>query len=250
MNSVVMTAYNGMPYVKEQLESILGQLLPEDEIIISDNGSDDGTLEYVRAVAESDRRIRVVVFIDERGVVPNVSQALGYARGEIIFLSDQDDVWTRDKMRHCSDRFCKDPTLLLLQNNAEIIDSNGEPTGQDFFSIRGCRKGVLKNFFRNSWQGCNMVFRREILSLVLPIAERVSMHDVWIGILSELVGKVDFDSTILAGYRRHADNQSAMHRSTMLRILTWRIQLAKELFRKRKDVRRFRQKNMAIRKPR
>jgi len=240
MNSVVLTAYNGMPYIKEQLESILCQLSPEDELIVSDNGSDDGTLEYVRLIAKSDKRIRVVYFTESRGVIPNISQALGYARGDLIFLSDQDDVWSDRKIRYCRGRFSKEPSLLLLQNNAEIIDANGKPIVQDFFSLRGCRKGVIKNFIRNSWQGCNMVFRREILALVLPISERVPMHDVWIGILAEKAGQVDFDSTILACYRRHADNQSAMHRSSIRKIIQWRFRLAQALIMKRKDIRRFR----------
>lgn len=240
MNSIVMTTYNGMPFVKEQVDSIRRQLLPDDEFIISDNGSTDGTAEYINAVAEEDRRVRVIFYNDDRGVIQNISQALNQVQGEIIFLADQDDVWLSNKIEHCVARFSNDPTLLLLQTNASIIDLEGHLTGQDFFEFRDCRPGVLRNYIRNSWQGCNMVFRNKILSLVLPIPNRAPMHDVWIGIITEMVGKADFDSTILAHYRRHENNQSPMRRAPLLQVLRWRFRLAVALFNKRKDVRRFR----------
>jgi glycosyltransferase involved in cell wall biosynthesis len=239
MISVAMTSFNGGTCLKSQIESILPQLSESDELIISDNGSTDGSVLYLKTLAENDARVRFFAFSEKQGVVPNMNHVLLQVRGSIVFLSDHDDIWLDRRIAHCRAMFDSDPTLLLLQTNAEIIDELDNRSGKTFFEIRKCGPGLWKNFFKNTYQGCNMAFRTELLQTALPIPERISMHDVWIGIIAECVGNVRFDSTVLVLYRRHAGNQSGMSPSSPARVMGWRLNLVFNLLKRRKAIRAY-----------
>lgn len=221
-----MAAFQGMPYIVHQLDSILIQLHPEDEIVISDNGSTDGTFEYLQEAAQKDYRIRLFSLLSPKGVIPNVQNALTKCRGDIIYLCDQDDIWKSNKVETVSRFFAAEPKLLALQGDAELIDADGNRTDPSFFAIRNCGSGVIRNFFKNTWQGCSMVFRRSLLELVLPFPEKIPMHDMWIGILAELAGEVIFLPEVLISYRRHAENQTGMNHAGWRKVILWRIRLA------------------------
>ena len=98
MISVCMATYNGEKYIREQVESILCQLGPEDEIVISDDGSKDHTIQMVDSL---DKRIKVFLNEGKHGVVPNFENALKHSSGDYIFFSDQDDIWSPDKVERC-----------------------------------------------------------------------------------------------------------------------------------------------------
>src|SRR5512133_2222389 len=97
MLSVAMTTCNGLPYVCEQIDSILPQLGPEDELVISDDGSTDGTRDLIDRLAWTDGRVKVLEG-PRTGVIANVANALRGCKGDIVFLSDHDDVWLPDKV--------------------------------------------------------------------------------------------------------------------------------------------------------
>ena len=120
--SVCLATYNGEKYIKEQLDSILPQLSANDEIIISDDNSTDDTINIIRSL--NDERIKIYVN-KTKGIVKNFENALNNASGDIIFLSDQDDVWKNDKVKKILSAFSSDNSLTLVFSNAEIIDENG-----------------------------------------------------------------------------------------------------------------------------
>lgn len=243
MISVVMTSFNGGTYLKSQIESILHQLSESDELIVSDNGSTDGSAAYLETLAEADARVRFFSFTEKQGVVPNMNHALMQVRGSIVFLADQDDIWLDGRVEYCRSLFDSDPALMLLQTNAEIIDEWGKRSGKTFFEFRKSGPGFWKNFRKNTFQGCNMIFRTEILRVALPIPGRISMHDVWIGLLAGRLGKVSFDPVVLSLYRRHGGNQSAMTPSTIFRIIGWRIYLGFALLCRQKAINKTRRNN-------
>lgn len=86
-----MAAYNGEKFIAEQIASILDQLGEDDEIVVIDDRSTDGTLEALRAL--DDPRLRVIEQETNRGYVQTFERALGEARGAYLLLSDQDDIW-------------------------------------------------------------------------------------------------------------------------------------------------------------
>jgi glycosyltransferase involved in cell wall biosynthesis len=89
--SIVLATYQGERFIDEQLDSIVSQLSPNDEIILSDDASSDGTLHAVRE--RGDPRIRILANRERVGYVRNFQRAISQVRGEYVFFSDQDDVW-------------------------------------------------------------------------------------------------------------------------------------------------------------
>jgi len=225
MRSVAMAAYQGMPYIVKQLESVLVQLAPDDEVIISDNGSTDGTLEYLQSAAQSDARIHLLSLPLPKGVLPNFQNALEHCRGDIIFLCDQDDIWKDNKVEKISRLFGANPNLLAIQADAELIDADDRLTVPSFFAHRQCGPGVWKNYKKNTWQGCSMAIRCSLLDIALPFPGRIPMHDVWIGMLADLAGEVQFLPEVLTSYRRHADNTSGDKPANWCQVILWRLYL-------------------------
>ncbi|MCK9251250.1 MAG: glycosyltransferase family 2 protein [Clostridiales bacterium] len=225
MISVAMTTFNGMPYVKQQLESILIQLDESDELVVSDNGSTDGTWAWLEKQAVLDKRIVLIQFFDEQGVVANVFNALKHCHGDLIFLSDQDDVWLPGRVSTVVRQFDANPDLLIVQTDAVVIDQSGKTITDSFFDFRHCGPGILKNIYKNTWQGCCMAMRRQLLALALPVPKSVPMHDVWLGLIAECSGQVAFLPKILTQYRRHLDNASALKHAPWHRVVGWRIAL-------------------------
>lgn len=180
MVSVCIASYNGCKYMKEQLISILSQLSCDDEIIVSDDGSCDGTLEIVSNMEDS--RIKEVLNIEKHGVVPNFENAIKYASGDYIFLCDQDDLWVENKVKTCVEAL---QSVDLVVHNSLLMDGVGNVSDIDFFSLRKSTAGYWKNLYKNSFIGCCMAFRREILDYVLPFPEHILWHDMWIGLMVE-----------------------------------------------------------------
>ncbi|MDE7414043.1 MAG: glycosyltransferase family 2 protein [Muribaculaceae bacterium] len=205
MISVCLTTYNGALYLRDQICSILRQLNPEDELIISDDGSTDETLTIVEGL--DDPRVRLLQNPGPHGVNGNFENALRHAEGDYIFLSDQDDVWKEGKISKCIQAL---ETADLVVHDAEVVNSQLVLQNKTLFSELNIKGGFWNNFIRNRFTGCCMAFRKEILSYVLPFPNRVSFyHDNWIGLLVSLHGKVSFLNESLILFRRHGANQSS-----------------------------------------
>ena len=122
--SVAMAYYNGGEYINEQLSSILSQLGEEDEVILSVDAADDGSEKLLKKRAEEDARIPLLRG-PGKGVVKNFARAIAHCSGDVIFLSDQDDIWWDDKVKTVLRAFQEKGTAAVV-HNAEIIDAHGE----------------------------------------------------------------------------------------------------------------------------
>ena len=200
--SICLATYNGESFIEMQLKSILSQLPRNSEVIISDNNSSDKTLSLIEAMNDS----RIKIFsCQEKCVVKNFENALKNANGDIIFLSDQDDVWLPDKF----DIFVKALERHdIVVSDCIITNEKLEEIHNSFFSINKSSKGIFKNLLKNSYIGCNMAFNRKILNLALPIPSNTPMHDWWIGLIGEKFGNPLFIKKKTLLYRRHAKNFS------------------------------------------
>ena len=149
--SVAMAYYNGGTYIEEQMDSILSQLGEKDEVIVSVDGASDGSKPLLLKMAEVDSRIHIVKG-PGKGVVRNFENAIRHCNGDIIYLSDQDDIWKPDKVEKVNYAF-SNPEVKAVLHDAEIVDENGVATGAaSLFSIRGSRAGILKNLLKNSYE--------------------------------------------------------------------------------------------------
>jgi glycosyltransferase involved in cell wall biosynthesis len=221
--SVCMAVKDGERFIEEQIRSILDQLQPEDELIISDDASADRTRKIIRSFQDS----RILVSMNPHcvGPVKNFENALKRTRGEYIFLADQDDVW----MPHKVDKMfaaLKENDLVL--SDCWITDENLNRQEETFFQRNQSRQGLVKNLLRNSYIGCCMAFHRSVLDKILPFPEKIPMHDQWIGLVAESNFRVRFIAEPLIYYRRHAYSVSSSanrSRHTLWQRLSMRYHL-------------------------
>lgn len=202
--SVCMATYNGEMYIKEQLDSIIPQLSLTDEIIISDDGSTDNTLQIINNY--NDDRIKVFVNNNKKGIVGNFENALNKSEGDYIFLSDQDDVWLPIKVKICLAAL-RDNDVIVT--NCRIVDNDLNIINESYFKLNNSKSGFFKNFYRSSYLGCCLAFKKELLSDILPIPKKLFLyHDWWIGFLAISKYKTGFIETPCLLYRRHDNNMS------------------------------------------
>lgn len=201
MISVCLAACNGEKYVAGQIESILASPLV-DELLVSDDGSVDRTMEIVRRF--SDPRIKLLRG-PRAGPGRNFEFLLGMARGEYIFLSDQDDIWKPEKVSLMLEQLQR---ADLVVSDCVVVDRDRKVLHPSYFALMRSGPGLLKNIVRNSYLGCCMALRRSLLQHVLPLPRHLPYHDWWIGMVAELFGKVTFMNASLLEYRRHADTTS------------------------------------------
>lgn len=199
MISVCIATYNGARYIGEQLASILKQLSAEDEVVVSDDGSTDGTIDIVRSL--NDRRIRIVDGPRRHSPTLNFEWALRNAKGDYVFLADQDDVWLEGKVRRCMEELQKCDCVV---SDARVTDSCLNTTSESLFKLMHVRRGRLSNLlWRNGYTGCCMAFKREVLSKALPFPTDIPMHDIWIGNVAAFCGRLRFIDDRLLLFRRH-----------------------------------------------
>ena len=224
--SVAMATYNGEKYIKEQISSILKNLKENDELIISDDGSKDDTLEIIRSF--EDPRI-VLLEGPRKGIKQNFANAISNCSGKYIFLSDQDDYWKDNKIDIVLQAFQKydallvqhDCSLIQCETKAEILPS--------FFEFRKCGPGVTKNIVKTTFLGCCMAFDARMKEVLLPIPDNIDMHDQWIGVICEHYKKSVFISDKLIEYRRHEGTASdCFHHYPISKMLRNRIVFIKK----------------------
>ena len=221
MISVCLACYNGESYIEDQIQSILCQLDRSDELIISDDGSSDMTCTIIENF--NDDRIK---FINgpRQGVIRNFEHALIKAKGTYIFLSDQDDIWQENKVLYSINQI-KNGDILVV-SDATLIDDKGESISSSFFEINNTFPGFFNNYLKNGYLGCCMAFHRKLISVVLPFPVSVGMHDIWIGSISSIVGKVSFLNLPLVSYRRHSGTTTITGQkssSKLTKKIIWRF---------------------------
>lgn len=206
MISVVMATYNGAKYLNQQLDSILSQLSNEDEVIISDDHSNDQTTSIINAY--QDPRIHLV-FNDplQRGYCANFENALKFVQGDIIFLSDQDDVWLPDKVKLMMNALLKSDFVV---SDATVTDGDLNLMYASHFQHANVTQGFVNNFVKTRYIGACMAFNRKVLnkSMPFPPHHKKCPHDYWLALVAEAFFKVQLLNEPLLYYRRHGQNAS------------------------------------------
>ena len=204
MISVCIATYNGERFIREQIDSILRQLSSDDEIIVSDDGSTDDTISIINSI--DDKRIRIIEGPRKHSPTLNFECAMKEAKGDYIFLADQDDVWKPNKVEVC---------IKWLQNydcvvsDAAVTDSNLNQLYPSLYAIMQVRHGRIYNtIWKNGYTGCCMAFRRNVLNASLPFPKNIPMHDIWIGNVAAYKYNTKFIPDKLIMFRRHNETIS------------------------------------------
>lgn len=207
--SVCMATYNGEKYIEEQLQSILVQLDDNDEIVISDDHSTDNTIEVVKKI--NDNRIKIFFNQGEKGFTSNFENALKKATGDIIFLSDQDDIWLPEKTSTMVS-YLQEYDLVVA--DAKVTDESLNVTNESFFSIFNSGPGILKNLGYNTYYGYSIALRKTVLEKALPFPKnREVAFDIWLGFVGEIIGRVKFINKPVVLYRRSSNTVTTIKKS-------------------------------------
>jgi glycosyltransferase involved in cell wall biosynthesis len=227
MISVCIATKNGSRYLGEQLESILCQLGSGDEIIISDDASSDNTVDVIKSFHDS--RIKIFQRKHSVGVVSNFEHSLIQSEGDIIFLADQDDVWLPGKVDILMQAL---QSCDLVVSDAAFVDQSLKALPENLLIRRKSQKGFVRNLLQNSYMGCCMAFRRQVLDRALPFPKDIPMHDIWIGLVAEMYFDILVIPDQLVLHRRHQHNASTtglQTRLTLRRQFTDRYKILKNL---------------------
>ena len=212
--SVCIATYNGERYIISQLQSVLAQLDSADEVIISDDGSTDKTVDLIRAF--NDKRVKVFEHEKKNNSNPgrlkfvyylnrNFENAIRESTGDYIFIADQDDIWLPQKVE----------TVKSLLNNCDlvlhdciIVNENLEVIEDSHFNIKKPTTGLLRTLFKPTFKGCCMAFTKNLKRYILPFPDIAIEYDTWIGICAIKYAKIIIEKRPFIQWRRHSSNIS------------------------------------------
>jgi glycosyltransferase involved in cell wall biosynthesis len=210
--SVVMTSYNGAKYIQQQIESILAQTLPPEEVIICDDNSSDGTWDIIAGYTD-EKRIKSFRNTQQLGITRNFQKGCGIARqGNWIAFADQDDVWLPQKLSVLSDkmRFLDDAVQpALVYSDLSVINSADHELAQSFWKQQRINIDNLSLpviLFGNAITGCTMLLNSVMKSEFLKMQNAVFLHDEWLALIAHSFGKNVAVREALVKYRQHENN--------------------------------------------
>nr|WP_277348483.1 glycosyltransferase [Planctomonas sp. JC2975] len=236
--SVCMATYNGATYIREQLDSILSELDIDDEVVVVDDASTDGTVNIVRAIG--DRRIRVFDRAENLGYVRTFEESLLRSRGEYLLLSDQDDVWLPGRVGTMLDVL---RTETVVASNMVILGTGERPNW--WMPARTARQWY-RNLLRivagvSGYYGCGMGLRRDALRVLTPFpAFLTESHDLWMALGGNLLHSVGLVEAPTLQRRVHGENVTPLRPRSVGKVLAARIMLLRALFVLARRIRRLR----------
>jgi glycosyltransferase involved in cell wall biosynthesis len=228
MISVCLASHNGLAFLEKQILSILEQLDPQDELLIGDDASTDGTLEYLQSL--QDPRIQVMAG-RFGGPIANFDFLLSKAQGQWIVFSDQDDQWLPGRIE-CLREVPDHIDVVLC--DAIVVDSQGNLLAPSLLEAHGMRRGIMANLYHNCYTGCCMALRRRFLRHCHPFPKDIGMHDWWIGLRAEQLHCAQWIQAPLVRHLRHGTNASSgfgQSRLNLTKQLSMRLRLAGLLMR-------------------
>ncbi len=234
--AIVMSTYNGQTFLKEQINSILGQSFSDFTLYIRDDGSSDETVSIIEEMAVADSRI--VLVKDGSGANTNMGFGASFSSAAAFALNndsgfsylafcDQDDVWEAGKLQAAVDKLAgvDANAPALFASNYYICDEKLNVNGT--FSDTNPMEGVTfqNMFFEGVFPGFTLVINRHLaqLSFLNDCSKDIYYHDKWVSLIAlGLGGRIVFDATPLAKYRRHSSAASSTNLGAFAKI-KWRI---------------------------
>ena len=240
-----MCAYNGAEFLPAQWESILAQSRRPDEIVVCDDGSSDQTRSLLEKFA-AESPVPVALYFNQTnlGSVKNFEQAIRLCTGDIIALSDQDDVWRSDKLQTIEAAFTQSSNVGLVFSDAEIVDEALAPLNRrmwtevcfESYKRKLIARGRALEVLITGWTvtGATMAFRSDFVNLSLPIPDGIEMiHDGWIALTIASVAEVVAIDEPLIKYRQHERQQIGAPARRELEAQPRGVQAIETAFRRR-----------------
>jgi glycosyltransferase involved in cell wall biosynthesis len=221
--SVSMASYNGALYIEEQVRSILQQLGENDELLVVDDDSTDDTVDVLLSIG--DKRIRILRNETNLGHVATFEKAITEARGDLIFLADQDDVWLPGRVTALREALER---KRYAASNWSILGRETNMTAQSRLSVANTLtpwKNVGRIYQGSiAYFGCAMAFRAEARALIIPFPKKTEAHDHWIAIVGNLDGGMAHLADSTVARRLHGNNLTSSRRA-LIPVLRTRVRL-------------------------
>ncbi|HZJ09593.1 MAG TPA: glycosyltransferase family 2 protein [Trueperaceae bacterium] len=213
--SIALATHNGERYLREQLASFKEQTILPDELIVSDDASDDATAQILKDFALSAPfKLRILPFTDRLGYAGNFNRAMLATTGDLVFLCDQDDVWFPTKLETMLAEARTHPDAMVLMNDVSLTDSSLAPAGiTKLEQFRSAGISVDRYLM-----GAAAAVRREFLEAVMPVPTGYPAHDDWIIKLAIGIGRRHLLPIPLQYYRIHGSNTSRFRVNSLRRV--------------------------------
>jgi glycosyltransferase involved in cell wall biosynthesis len=214
--SVALATFDGSKYLAEQLESYARQVRLPDELVVCDDASSDDTVNQLESFArDAPFEVKILRNADRVGPAANFARAISACEGDLVALSDQDDVWFPEKLARMEDCMLKDPLVGGVFCNALIVDKQLRSCGKEMWDVvslseesrrqveRGHALPALLKRYRV--QGATLMFRAKLIGAILPIPKSWN-HDAWIALVVASISKLQGIPLCFQKYRQHHGN--------------------------------------------
>ena len=207
--SIVMTTYNGIRYIEEQLESIVNQEREADEVLIFDDGSNDGTPEFIEKYIIKNKlnnTWKVIVNEENKGWRRNFVEGIWSSTGDLVFPCDQDDIWHKDKLKVMEDIMINNPQIKVLTTNVTNLYDNSKREQSSDQNEKLEKVSWAKHIFKVDAPGCVFCIRKEIVEKSKNYYNVEYAHDdyFWkLGLFAD--GLYNYNKDMI-DYRRHDDS--------------------------------------------
>jgi len=200
--SIAMCTYNGERFLKQQIDSLIGQTYKNLEIIIVDDGSDDATVDIVNDYAAQDARIKLIRNEKNLGYVKNFEKGISLCTGDFIALCDQDDDWDLNKIQLLVDHIGDN---ILIYHNSLLVEEDGKPIclASDILKMYE-GDSAMPFVFYNCISGHSCMFKKELVPH-LGSFDTDYFHDWWIAFVAGSFGRIKFLNSPLVKYRQHSN---------------------------------------------
>ncbi len=205
--SIALATHNGRKYLEKQLDSLLQQTLLPREIVISDDGSTDGTWDLLHQYAQKNNIIKVLQ-TNSSGINENFQNALSVCRGECIAFCDQDDIWEENKLARISAGFSNG--ALLAYGKSILIDGDDRPLpvgSEKYLGFDRCPAGHLPYYFifSNCISGHTIMIRKSLADSALPFPKNC-MYDHWLALVASGKSDIVHIQEAITYHRIHSSN--------------------------------------------
>jgi len=230
--SIALCTYNGEQHIDKQLNSILNQSFPVNEIIVCDDASTDGTIRIIEDFkSKFPDIISIYKNLVNKGAIRNFENAISLTTGDFIFLADQDDIWKKNKVEKIMKVFQSDPYAIMIFSNGDLIDKDGKYLGNSLWDQWGFNNEMQKrwgnNIFafndllknNNKVTGATIAFRRKLINIVIPFnVPNNYWHDTWLALHAAAINGLRYIDECLIQYRIHSNQQIGLPTSDRITI--------------------------------
>jgi len=214
--SIALATYNGAKYLQDQLDSYLAQERMPDELVVCDDVSNDDTIVILEAFQKvAPFEVRIIKNEINLGYTKNFEKALSLCTGDVVFFSDQDDVWLPHKISTIVKNFNDNPNISVIIHDGELTNEDLNPTGLTKLGQILSGGYTEKDFVT----GTLSAIRRDACNIALPFPDGISGgHDGWVHTIARMVDRRMVIRDVLQKLRRHSNNTSDWVASSLKKI--------------------------------